>query len=63
MFEPLQVGRIQVANRVVMAEALTFNEGIGIDRKSARLRYLKHRWADRLKATAAQISQSLGHRG
>ena len=44
------VGTRTQANRVVMAEALTFNEGIGIDRKSARLRYLKHRWADRLKA-------------
>lgn len=44
------VGTRTQANRVVMAEALTFNEGIGIERKSARLRYLKDRWANRLKA-------------
>jgi len=43
------VGTRTHANRVVMAEALTFNEGIGIERKTARLRYLKERWADRLK--------------
>jgi selenocysteine lyase/cysteine desulfurase len=43
------VGTRTQANRVVMAEALTFNEGIGIERKSARLRYLKERWANRLK--------------
>jgi len=43
------VGTRTQANRVVMAEALTFNEGIGIDRKSARLRYLRDRWATRLK--------------
>ena len=44
------VGTRTQANRVVMAEALTFNEGIGIERKTARLRYLKERWANRLKA-------------
>jgi selenocysteine lyase/cysteine desulfurase len=44
------VGTRSQANRVVMAEALTFNEGIGIDRKTARLRYLRDRWANRLKA-------------
>ena len=43
------VGTRTQANRVVMAEALTFNEGIGIERKSARLRYLRDRWANRLK--------------
>jgi len=43
------VGTRTQANRVVMAEALTFNEGIGIERKSARLRYLKDRWANRFK--------------
>jgi selenocysteine lyase/cysteine desulfurase len=43
------VGTRTQANRVPMAEALTFNEGIGIERKTARLRYLKERWANRLK--------------
>jgi selenocysteine lyase/cysteine desulfurase len=44
------VGTRTFANRVAIAEGLTFNEGIGIERKSARLRYLKERWANRLKA-------------
>jgi len=44
------VGTRTFANRVAIAEALTFNEGLGIERKSARLRYLKERWANRLKA-------------
>lgn len=43
------VGTRSPANRVAIAEALTFNEGIGIERKAARLRYLKDRWANRLK--------------
>ncbi len=44
------VGTRSPANRVAIAEAITFNEGIGIERKSARVRYLKERWANRLKA-------------
>ena len=44
------VGTRTPANRVAIAEAITFNEGIGIERKSARIRYLKERWANRLKA-------------
>jgi selenocysteine lyase/cysteine desulfurase len=43
------VGTRSPANRVAIAEAITFNEGIGIERKAARLRYLKDRWANRLK--------------
>ncbi len=43
------VGTRTPANRVAIAEAITFNEGIGIDRKSARIRYLKERWANRLR--------------
>jgi len=43
------VGTRTPANRVAIAEAITFNEGIGIERKSARLRYLKERWANRLR--------------
>jgi isopenicillin-N epimerase len=42
------VGTRTPANRVAIAEAITFNEGIGIERKSARIRYLKERWANRL---------------
>jgi isopenicillin-N epimerase len=44
------VGTRTPANRVAIAQAISFNEGLGIERKSARLRYLKERWADRLKA-------------
>jgi len=44
------VGTRSPANRVAIAEAITFNEGIGLERKSARIRYLKERWANRLKA-------------
>ena len=43
------VGTRTPANRVAIAEAITFNEGIGIERKSARIRYLKERWASRLR--------------
>jgi isopenicillin-N epimerase len=44
------VGTRTPANRVAIAEAITFNEGIGIERKSARIRYLKERWTNRLRA-------------
>jgi len=43
------VGTRTPANRIAIAEAITFNEGLGIERKSARLRYLKERWANRLR--------------
>jgi selenocysteine lyase/cysteine desulfurase len=42
------VGTRTPANRIAIAEAITFNEGIGIERKSARIRYLKERWTSRL---------------
>jgi isopenicillin-N epimerase len=44
------VGTRTPANRVAIGEAITFNDGIGIERKSARIRYLKERWANRLRA-------------
>ncbi len=43
------VGTRTPANRIAIAEAISFNEGIGIERKAARLRYLKERWANRLR--------------
>jgi selenocysteine lyase/cysteine desulfurase len=43
------VGTRTPTNRVAIAEAITFNEGIGLERKSARIRYLKERWANRLR--------------
>lgn len=45
-----EIGTHPAANHNAIAEALTFNEGIGAERKAARLRYLKERWARRLEA-------------
>ena len=43
------------------AQALVFNENIGIDRKAARLRYLRDRWAHRLAQNPkCQILHSRG---
>jgi selenocysteine lyase/cysteine desulfurase len=46
-----EIGTHPAANHNAIAEALTFHEGIGIERKAARLRYLRNRWADRLRAS------------
>jgi selenocysteine lyase/cysteine desulfurase len=43
-----EIGTHPAANHNAIAEALTFQEGIGIERKAARLRYLRNRWATRL---------------
>jgi isopenicillin-N epimerase len=44
-----EVGTHPAATALSVAEALVFQETIGMPRKAARLRYLRHRWADRLK--------------
>jgi selenocysteine lyase/cysteine desulfurase len=44
-----EIGTHPAANHNAIAEALTFQRGIGIERKAARLRYLKNRWARRLE--------------
>jgi len=44
-----EIGTHPAANHLAIAEALTFHEGIGSERKAARLRYLFHRWAKRLE--------------
>jgi selenocysteine lyase/cysteine desulfurase len=44
-----EIGTHPAANHNTIAEALTFHEGIGAERKAARLRYLKDRWARRLE--------------
>jgi selenocysteine lyase/cysteine desulfurase len=44
-----EIGTHPAANHNAISEALIFNEGIGIDRKAARLRYLRDRWAHRLQ--------------
>ena len=46
-----EIGTHPAANHNAIAEALTFHEGIGVERKAARLRYLRDRWAKRLLAT------------
>jgi len=46
-----EIGTHPAANHNAIAEALTFHEGIGGERKAARLRYLRDRWAKRLTAT------------
>jgi selenocysteine lyase/cysteine desulfurase len=43
-----EIGTHPAANHNAIAEALTFHQGIGAERKAARLRYLKERWARRL---------------
>jgi isopenicillin-N epimerase len=43
-----EIGTHPAANHLAIAEALTFHEGIGAERKAARLRYLFHRWAKRI---------------
>lgn len=44
-----EIGTHPAANHNAIAEALTFHEGIGAERKAARLRYIRRRWEDRLR--------------
>ena len=44
-----QIGTHPISNRNAIGEAMTFHQGIGTDRKAARLRYLKDRWMDRVE--------------
>jgi selenocysteine lyase/cysteine desulfurase len=44
-----EIGTHPAANHNAIAEALTFHEGIGPERKAGRLRFLFHRWARRLE--------------
>jgi len=44
-----EIGTHPAANHDAISQALVFNEAIGIDRKAARLRYLRNRWAHRLR--------------
>ncbi|MDZ7269414.1 MAG: aminotransferase class V-fold PLP-dependent enzyme [candidate division KSB1 bacterium] len=43
-----EIGTHPAANFLAIAEALTFHQGIGAQRKEARLIYLRDRWAKRL---------------
>jgi isopenicillin-N epimerase len=43
-----EIGTHPAANHNAISQALAFSESIGIDRRVARLRYLRDRWAQRL---------------
>ena len=43
-----EIGTHPAANYLAIGDALTFHQGIGSERKEARLRYLTHYWAKRL---------------
>jgi selenocysteine lyase/cysteine desulfurase len=43
-----EIGTHPAANFLAIGEALTFHEGIGSDRKEARLKYLNDYWIDQL---------------
>ena len=44
-----EIGTHPAANHNAIAEALVFHQGIGGERKAARLRYLRNRWMNALK--------------
>jgi isopenicillin-N epimerase len=44
-----EIGTHPAANHNAIAEALAFHEGIGGERKAARLRFLRDRWMNRLE--------------
>ncbi len=43
-----EIGTHPAANRLAIAESMIFHQSIGVERKAARLRYLRRRWTDRL---------------
>jgi selenocysteine lyase/cysteine desulfurase len=43
-----EIGTHPAANFDAICEAIAFNRAIGIERKAARLRYLKDRWANQI---------------
>ena len=44
-----EIGTHPAANHNAIAEAMSFHNGIGAERKAARLRYLSHRWMRRVQ--------------
>ena len=50
-----EIGTHPAANHNAIAVALAFHRGIGSERKIARLRYLRDRWAKRLVAASDRI--------
>jgi isopenicillin-N epimerase len=50
-----EIGTHPAANHNAISAALAFHRGIGVERKAARLRYLRDRWAKRLVKESARI--------
>jgi selenocysteine lyase/cysteine desulfurase len=50
-----EIGTHPAANHNAISAALAFHRGIGEDRKIARLRYLRDRWAKRLLAESPRV--------
>jgi selenocysteine lyase/cysteine desulfurase len=50
-----EIGTHPAANHNAIAVALAFNRGIGMERKAARLRFLRDRWAKRLLAESSRV--------
>ena len=50
-----EIGTHPAANHNAIAAALAFHRGIGADRKVARLRWLRDRWAKRLAAESDRV--------
>ena len=50
-----EIGTHPAANHNAIAAALAFHRGIGAERKIARLRYLRDRWARRLLAASDRV--------
>jgi selenocysteine lyase/cysteine desulfurase len=62
-----EIGTHPAANHNAIADALTFHEALGVERKAARLRYLRERWSRRLEGlkgakilTSSDPAQSCG---
>jgi len=51
-----EIGTHPAANHNAISAALAFHRGIGGERKIARLRYLRDRWAKRLLADSSRVS-------
>ncbi len=50
-----EIGTHPAANHNAIAAALAFHRGIGADRKIARLRWLRDRWAKRLQSASDRV--------
>ena len=51
-----EIGTHPAANHNAISAALAFHRGIGAERKVARLRYLRDRWAKRLLAESSRVA-------